>query len=63
MSDENTDRNAEREQLLAALDAADTSAGEEPQESGNLAPDNQSDEEQVAAPEQEAQTQEELDQL
>ena len=59
MSDENTtDRNAEREQLLAALDAADTSAGEEPQESGNLAPDNQSDEEQVAAPEQEAQTQE-----
>lgn len=58
MSDENTDRNAEREQLLAALDAADTAAGEEPQESGNLAPDNQSDEEQVAAPEQEAQTQE-----
>lgn len=58
MSDENTDRNAEREQLLAALDAADTAAGEEPQESGDLAPDNQSDEEQVAAPEQEAQTQE-----
>lgn len=58
MSDENTDRNAEREQLLAALDAADTTAGEEPQESGDLAPDNQSDEEQVAAPEQEAQTQE-----
>ena len=59
MSDENTtDRNAEREQLLAALDAADTAAGEEPQESGNLAPDNQSDEEQVAAPEQEAEAQE-----
>ena len=59
MSDENTtDRNAEREQLLAAMEAAYTAAGEEPQESGNLAPDNQSDEEQVAAPEQEAQTQE-----
>lgn len=60
MSDENnnTDRNAEREQLLAALDAADTAAGEEPQESGTLAPDNQSDDTEQTAPEQENQTQE-----
>ena len=51
MSDETTtDRNAERETLLAALNAADTPASEEPQKSEELASDNQNDEESSTTP-------------
>ena len=52
MSDETTtDRNAEREALLAAMNAADTPASEEPQKSEELASDNQkSDEESPTTP-------------
>tara|TARA_Y100001973_G_C5199372_1_gene336519 strand:+ start:871 stop:1767 length:897 start_codon:yes stop_codon:yes gene_type:complete len=59
MSDETTtDRSAEREALLAALNAADTPASEQPQVSEELASDNQNDEESSNPPKQEAETKE-----
>ena len=59
MSDETTtDRNEERESLLAALNAADTSSSEEPQKSEELASDNQADEESSTTPTSEDTTKE-----
>lgn len=59
MSDETTtDRSAERETLLAALNAADTPASEKPQESEELASDNQNDEKSSSPPKQEDQAKE-----
>ena len=59
MSDETTtDRNEERESLLAALNAADTPSSEEPQKSEELASDNQTDEESSTAPTSEDTTKE-----